>query len=71
MGFGSECVTDHAMYTKLTSLQYNGQAGVELGLRILLEEFRSVMALAGCRTVNQISLNHLSVLEYNGILAKL
>ena len=28
-------------------LQYNGQAGVELAVRILLHEFRITMALAG------------------------
>ncbi|KAH7391988.1 FMN-dependent dehydrogenase [Phaeosphaeria sp. MPI-PUGE-AT-0046c] len=52
-------------------LAYKGQAGVELGIRILFEEFRSTMALAGCRTVKEITANHLSVLESNGILAKL
>jgi (S)-2-hydroxy-acid oxidase len=52
-------------------LQYKGQAGVELGIRILYEEFRSTMALAGCRSVKEITTNHLSVLEGNGILAKL
>ncbi|KAF7670697.1 fmn-dependent dehydrogenase [Alternaria burnsii] len=52
-------------------LAYKGQAGVELGIRILYEEFRSTMALAGCRSVKEITTNHLSVLEGNGILAKL
>ncbi|KAL1798066.1 hypothetical protein ACET3X_004672 [Alternaria dauci] len=52
-------------------LAYKGQAGVELGIRILYEEFRSTMALAGCRSVKEITTNHLSVLESNGILAKL
>jgi (S)-2-hydroxy-acid oxidase len=42
-----------------------------LGIRILYEEFRSTMALAGCRSVKEITTNHLSVLEGNGILAKL
>ncbi|KAL6158349.1 hypothetical protein ACJBU6_02468 [Exserohilum turcicum] len=52
-------------------LAYKGQAGVELGIRILYDEFRSTMALAGCRSVKEISTDHLSVLEGNGILAKL
>ncbi|KAF2156544.1 (S)-2-hydroxy-acid oxidase [Myriangium duriaei CBS 260.36] len=52
-------------------LAYNGQAGVELALKILLTELRNIMALAGCRTVAEISINHLSILESNGILAKL
>jgi (S)-2-hydroxy-acid oxidase len=61
----------HIPALPLTSLQYKGQAGVELGIRILYEEFRSTMALAGCRSVKEITTNHLSVLEGNGILAKL
>ncbi|KAJ4993811.1 2-hydroxy-acid oxidase [Stagonosporopsis vannaccii] len=52
-------------------LAYKGQEGVELALQILLEEFKSTMALAGCRSVAEITRNHLSVLENNGILAKL
>jgi (S)-2-hydroxy-acid oxidase len=38
---------------------------------MLYEEFRSTMALAGCRSVKEITKNRLSVLESNGILAKL
>ncbi|KAF2123839.1 FMN-dependent dehydrogenase [Dothidotthia symphoricarpi CBS 119687] len=52
-------------------LAYKGQSGVELGIRILLEEFRSTMALAGCRSVNEITSSHLCILENNGILSKL
>ncbi|KAF2846163.1 FMN-dependent dehydrogenase [Plenodomus tracheiphilus IPT5] len=52
-------------------LAYKGQEGVELGIKILLEEFRSTMALAGCRSVKEITLNHLSVLGVNGLLSKL
>ncbi|KAJ4337976.1 hypothetical protein N0V87_004324 [Didymella glomerata] len=52
-------------------LAYKGQEGVELAIRILLEEFKSTMALAGCKSVAEITRNHLSVLESNGILAKL
>ena len=35
------------MRTALTSKQYKGQAGVELGLKILQSEFQVTMALAG------------------------
>ncbi|KAH7402923.1 FMN-dependent dehydrogenase [Pyrenochaeta sp. MPI-SDFR-AT-0127] len=52
-------------------LAYKGQEGVELGIQMLYEEFRSTMALAGCRSVKEITANHLSVLDANGILAKL
>ena len=55
----------------LWGLAYKGQAGVELGIQILLEEFRTTMALAGCRSVTEITINHLSILDHNGILAKL
>lgn len=57
--------------SSLTIQQYRGQEGVELGIQILYEEFRSTMALAGCRSVKEITANHLSVLESNGVLAKL
>ncbi|KAH6633192.1 FMN-dependent dehydrogenase [Boeremia exigua] len=52
-------------------LAYKGQDGVELAVKILLEEFKSTMALAGCRSVAEITRNHLSVLEHGGVLAKL
>jgi (S)-2-hydroxy-acid oxidase len=67
-------VSDHLTTRILTSaklFQYKGQEGVELAIQILLEEFKSTMALAGCRSVKEITPNHLSVLEHNGILAKL
>ena len=34
-------------YANTCGLQYKGQEGVELALKILLEEFRTTMALAG------------------------
>ncbi|PSK54332.1 Cytochrome b2, mitochondrial [Elsinoe australis] len=52
-------------------LAYNGQQGAELALKILLSEFRVTMALAGCRTISEITPNHLSILETNGVLSKL
>lgn len=52
-------------------LAYNGQSGVELAVKILLEEFKCTMALSGCRTIKDIQRTHLSVLMQNGLLAKL
>jgi len=52
-------------------LAYDGQKGVELAIQLLINEFRIVMALAGCRTIKEISRSHLSLLEPNGILSKL
>jgi (S)-2-hydroxy-acid oxidase len=34
-------------YVDDSHLQYNGQEGVELAIRLLLDEFRTTMALAG------------------------
>ncbi|ORY65125.1 uncharacterized protein BCR38DRAFT_340822 [Pseudomassariella vexata] len=52
-------------------LAYNGQAGVELALKILTDEFRICMALAGCRTIKDITRQHITFLNSEGILAKL
>ncbi|EEU45754.1 uncharacterized protein NECHADRAFT_41767 [Fusarium vanettenii 77-13-4] len=52
-------------------LAYNGQEGVELALKILMYEFKLAMALAGCRTIKDISRSHLAFLNSEGILAKL
>ncbi|PWY96175.1 FMN-dependent dehydrogenase family protein [Aspergillus sclerotioniger CBS 115572] len=52
-------------------LAYDGQQGVELAIRILRQELKITMALAGCRSIAEIHRRHLSVLEPNGVLAKL
>lgn len=52
-------------------LAYDGQAGVELALKILQHELQTAMALAGCRSISEISREHLSVLGQNNLLAKL
>ncbi|KAK8215676.1 (S)-2-hydroxy-acid oxidase [Phyllosticta capitalensis] len=52
-------------------LAYNGQQGVELGIKILMNEFKNIMALAGCRSVKEINKGHLSLLASNGVLSKL
>ncbi|KAL4802503.1 FMN-dependent dehydrogenase [Aspergillus unguis] len=52
-------------------LAYNGAKGVELGLKILLQELRITMALAGCPSIKDIDSSYLSVLRDDGVLAKL
>ncbi|KPM34008.1 Peroxisomal (S)-2-hydroxy-acid oxidase [Neonectria ditissima] len=52
-------------------LAYNGQEGVELALKILMDEFKITMALAGCKTIKDITRDHLRYLDGNGLLAKL
>lgn len=52
-------------------LAYKGQEGVELAIDLLREEFQTTMALAGCRTVEEIGRRHLVVLNGEGRLSKL
>ncbi|KAH7126430.1 (S)-2-hydroxy-acid oxidase [Dactylonectria estremocensis] len=52
-------------------LAYNGQEGVELAIKILMDEFKITMALAGCKTIKDITRDHLRYLDGNGMLAKL
>ncbi|KAJ6031309.1 hypothetical protein N7540_002041 [Penicillium herquei] len=52
-------------------LAYDGQDGVELAIKILRQELKITMALAGCRTINEIKPSYLSILQPDGILAKL
>ncbi|KAJ5172509.1 hypothetical protein N7492_005102 [Penicillium capsulatum] len=52
-------------------LAYDGQEGVELAIKILRQELKITMALAGCRTISDIKKHYLSVLQPDGILAKL
>ncbi|GLB02636.1 hypothetical protein AtubIFM57258_006093 [Aspergillus tubingensis] len=52
-------------------LAYNGTKGVELAVKLLQEEFKLAMCLAGCKTVKDINKGHLSILETNGVLSKL
>ncbi|KAJ5738950.1 hypothetical protein N7493_002105 [Penicillium malachiteum] len=52
-------------------LAYDGQDGVELAIKILRQELKITMALAGCRTINEIQPSYLSILQPNGILARL
>jgi (S)-2-hydroxy-acid oxidase len=55
----------------LWGLAYNGQAGVELCLRILTDEFRLCMGLMGITKVSEIGPQYLSKLQGDGFLARL
>ncbi|KAJ5000245.1 Oxidase FUB9 [Colletotrichum sp. SAR 10_66] len=50
---------------------YDGQQGVELALKILMYEFKVAMLLAGCKSVKDITQDHLVYKKADGILAKL
>lgn len=52
-------------------LAYKGQAGVELAIRILFDEFKRTMMLMGCRSISDIEPECLSVLTESALLAKL
>ncbi|RHZ60126.1 alpha-hydroxy acid oxidase [Aspergillus thermomutatus] len=52
-------------------LAYDGQAGVELAINLLYDEFKTCMALSGCKTVSEISSDHISLLQPDGRLLKL
>lgn len=55
----------------LWGLAYNGQAGVELCLRLLTDELRLCMGLMGVTKVSEIGPQHLSKLKSDGFLARL
>lgn len=55
----------------LWGLAYNGQAGVELCLRLLTEEFRLCMGLMGVTKVSEVGPQYLSKLKGDGFLARL
>ncbi|KAI5925316.1 FMN-dependent dehydrogenase-domain-containing protein [Camillea tinctor] len=52
-------------------LAYKGEEGVDLAIRILLNDFRMTMTLAGCKSVDEITPDYLSVLSTEGILCRL
>ncbi|KAF0318890.1 hypothetical protein GQ607_013849 [Colletotrichum asianum] len=52
-------------------LAYNGSEGVRLAVNLLHDELKLAMCLAGCKTVKDINKGHLSLLQTNGVLAKL
>jgi len=55
----------------LWGLAYKGQAGVELMLRILTDEIRLCMALAGVTRVEDISKDYLVKLDRSGFVSRL
>ncbi|KAG8626197.1 hypothetical protein KVT40_006598 [Elsinoe batatas] len=55
----------------LWGLAYKGQAGVDLCLRLLSDEFRLCMALAGVTNVKDISKDYLVKLDASGFVSKL
>ncbi|CAI7675479.1 unnamed protein product [Penicillium palitans] len=52
-------------------LAYNGEEGVGLALNLLYDEFKTCMALAGCRNVSEIQKELVSLLQPDGRLLKL
>lgn len=44
---------------------------MELALKILMYELKLTMGLAGCRSIRDISRNHITYLNADGVLAKL
>jgi len=55
----------------LWGLAYNGQAGVELCLKILSDEIRLCMALAGVTRVQDINKNYLVKIDQSGFVSRL
>lgn len=55
----------------LWGLAYKGQEGVELCLRLLGDEVRLCMALAGCIKVEDISKEYLVAVDRSGFVARL
>lgn len=54
----------------LWGLAYKGEEGVSLALKILHDEFRLVMALMGCTSVEDIKPEHLAIKTADGRLRK-
>ncbi|PLB53176.1 FMN-dependent dehydrogenase family protein [Aspergillus steynii IBT 23096] len=56
---------------QIWGLAYAGESGVEHAIKIILREFKHTMMFMGCRTIADITPQHLSLLHENGILSKL
>lgn len=52
-------------------LAYKGEAGVSLCLKLLMDEFRLCMGLAGTTSVKDISKEYLVKIDKAGFVAKL
>ena len=55
----------------LWGLAYKGEAGVSLCLRLLMDEFRLCMGLAGVISVKDIAKDYLVKIDMAGFVAKL
>ena len=55
----------------LWGLAYKGQEGVELCLRLLGDEFKLCMGLAGTLTVKDITTEHLVKIDKSGFISRL
>jgi (S)-2-hydroxy-acid oxidase len=55
----------------LWALAVGGEAGVDKALSILKKEFTDVMGLAGCRSISEITTDHLARRTGNGFYVKL
>lgn len=52
-------------------VKYDGEAGVDLMLEIMHNEFRRCMQLTGCRTVKDITKACLAKINADGMLKRL
>jgi (S)-2-hydroxy-acid oxidase len=55
----------------LWGLAYKGEEGVKLMLRILSDEFRLCMGLAGVVNVKEITKDYLAKIDTSGFVSKL
>lgn len=52
-------------------MQYDGENGVSLALKLLYDELLITMALCGCAKISDIRRSHLARLRGDGTFAKL
>ncbi|KAF5004861.1 hypothetical protein FDECE_8643 [Fusarium decemcellulare] len=52
-------------------LAYNGEAGVDFAVKLLLQGLKQTMMFCGCRKISDIKKSHLSILTPDGVLSKL
>lgn len=69
--WGLAVSTTTCLKMKLILVQYNGEKGVDLAAKILMDELRQTMMLCGCQKLSDIKPSHLSVLEGSGVLSRL
>jgi len=69
LALGADCVW--VGRPALWGLAYDGEAGVELMLRMLHDEFKKTMQLMGCNSIKDIRRSHLATMNSKGFLEKL